>query len=155
MTWALVLQFVLKYKRWLLYAGIALLVLFSLRWYGNREWEKGVSYGDTRTSVKLTKEYEARWATEQKKLDTARRLLDEQVKTNETNRRVLEARASELARARSVLQLAVKLALERAQASVKTGYQSAATVSDAELAGAIRAVSSQLERERQAPSPPE
>jgi hypothetical protein len=147
---ATVLAFVLKYKKWFMYAGIALLVLLCIRWYGNREWAKGVDFGDNRTQIKMAKEYEAKWKDAQKQLDLEKERLKTAEQANDANRSNIAAREEELRLSRQNIAVVLKNALSMAQASVAAGYNAAGTTPDAALVSAIRAISADLERDRAA-----
>lgn len=148
-----ILAFVVRYKTWFIYGAIILASLFALRLYGNAQWNKGVEYGDTRTAVKLQKEYEARWATESKKLDLERERLQSAVIDNDNNRKNIAQREADLARARQDVSVVLKQAMAMAQASIAAGYNTAGSVPDAQLVAAIRAISAELERDRTAATP--
>ena len=147
---AILWTFIVANRKWLAYAAAGLAILFCIRWYGNAQWSKGVDYGDQRTTIKMTEEFKRQWADAQKQLDAQKKLLDEGVKRNEADRRVLYAREAELARSRQAIVVALARAMAVAEAGKAAGYQSAISLTDLTIDTAIRRLSADLERERTA-----
>lgn len=137
-------------RKCIIYGAAIVAILLCLRWYGNAQWEKGVSYGDARTSVKMQKAYEDKWQEAQKQLDSQRKLMEEGVKKNEADRNVLSARAQELERSRQSIVLALAKAMAVAEAGKKSGYDAGLSLTDLTVDDAIRRLSADLERQRDA-----
>ena len=128
-----------------LYAAALLAIFLCLRWYGNREYYKGISTGKAAMATDIEAKVTERLKAEREQLAADRKTLD-------GDRIKVDAARAELARGRATLQTALTSSLERFTSTREADNATVMAIPDAGLVRAIRAVSAELAAGKPAPA---
>ena len=119
------------------YGGIALIVLLMLRWYGNRQWSKGVEEGRRDAAASISESKKAEWRAKENEIEATRlHLADLQAD--------LKADQTDLRRERANLSKSFQETLAIIRDERISQYANASAVAADELNDALRLVSAGL-----------
>jgi hypothetical protein len=137
-------------KNWKIVAciGAGLLLLLALRWYGNAQWEKGVSYGDVRTEEKMAKTYEEKWKVVLKGIENDKKMLQVEVDKLATYKKELDVKGAELDKQRVILRGIAAAIVATSKAQQEAAYENAKNLTNTNVDDAIRKLSRELETDR-------
>jgi len=120
-----------------IYAAIGIALLFTVRWYGNRQWTKGVESGRQYAADRIIREKEAEWKEREAQLEKSKTLVENQLQT-------LNRATAEIVSARKVLRDEYATLAANAAAERKADERVIISVPDSELRSAIRTISREL-----------
>lgn len=137
MTWLLALWENPLVRKVVLYAAIALAVLYGLRLWGNKQWAKGEQQGRVSAAVEMEKDLKAAWKAREVALsDAAKNLAFE--------RQTWATQTAELARARAGLQDSLSRSLNQIKTTHEADNAKVIAVAPDQLDAALRTLSAEL-----------
>ena len=112
-------------------------LFLALRWYGNKQWEKGVEEGFVRAATEIEKVKKAEWAEREKEIA---------VKEKQANQKLddLTYAANAVHSARATLIKNFDVTLKEMENNRVEAYRYAGSVADNDLVFELRAVSREL-----------
>jgi hypothetical protein len=120
-----------------IYAAVILGILLCLRWYGNRQWQQGVTAGRQVMARELEKQKKAEWAAKESAI-----AIDAANIT--TEKKAVQAATDQLEQDRTTISLSLKNALASVAARKDANYATIVNVRASDLDAAIRSVSTDL-----------
>jgi hypothetical protein len=119
------------------WAAIIGLMLYALRIYGNKQWEKGNTAGRAAAAQDIDRQKRDEWKQKEHAIAAAAGSLEEE-------KRVIRAAAVQLEKDRGSIETGLNNSLAFIRQERNRHYETTASVSDDHLDAALRAVSSEL-----------
>jgi hypothetical protein len=124
-------------RKIIIYAGIALAVLYGLRLWGNTQWSKGEAQGRLTMGRDIERQKQAEWKAKEAQIAQVAATVD-------AERSVITAASEQLRQDRANLSRTLSDARSAIQRERMSGYANAASVPDNRIWDDIRAVSGKL-----------
>lgn len=127
-------QIVVKF---ILFAAVSGVILFSLRLWGNKQWYKGEVAGRQFVASQLEKQKKAEWEAKEKAIASAAANIN-------TEKKVLQADRERLQQERANISRSLNNALATVAKEKVRNYENVSAIPNSELDSAIRATSAEL-----------